>query len=55
LDSKSATSVALSRYIKNIFSEGKLVRESVVVNFATTVADGKTIKLTVVAFHASYK
>jgi len=45
----------ISRHIKNVFSEGKLVRESVVANFATTVADGKTIKLTVVAFHATYE
>lgn len=45
----------ISRHIKNIFSEGELVRESVVANFATTVADGKTIKLTVVAFHATYE
>lgn len=41
MNSKSATDVALLRYIKNIFSEGKLVRELVVANFATTVADGK--------------
>ena len=40
MDSKNATGVAHSRY-KNIFSEGKLVRESVVANFATTAADGK--------------
>ena len=26
----------ISRHIKNVFSEGKLVRESVVANFATT-------------------
>lgn len=45
----------ISRHIKNIFSEGELMRESVVANFATTVADGKTIKLTVVAFHATYE
>jgi hypothetical protein len=32
----------ISRHIKNIFSEGELVRESVVANFATTAADGKT-------------
>lgn len=31
----------ISRHIKNIFSEGELVRESVVANFATTAADGK--------------
>lgn len=45
----------ISRHIKNIFSEEELMRESVVANFATTVADGKTIKLTVVAFHATYE
>ena len=32
----------ISRHIKNVFSEGELVRESVVANFATTAADGKT-------------
>jgi hypothetical protein len=32
----------ISRHVKNIFSEGELVRESVVANFATTAADGKT-------------
>ena len=31
----------ISRHIKNIFSEGELVRESVVANFATTAADAK--------------
>lgn len=35
----------ISRHIKNIFSEGELVRESVVVNFATTAADGKTYQV----------
>jgi hypothetical protein len=29
------------RHIKNIFSEGELMRGSVVANFATTAADGK--------------
>ena len=29
----------ISRHIKNIFSEGELVRDSVVANFATTAAD----------------
>ena len=29
----------ISRHIKNIFSEGELVRESVVANFATTAAE----------------
>jgi hypothetical protein len=32
----------ISRHIKNIFTEGELVRDSVVANFATTAADGKT-------------
>ena len=32
----------ISRHIKNVFSEGELVRESVVANFATTAEDGKT-------------
>jgi hypothetical protein len=31
----------ISRHISNIFSEGELVRRSVVANFATTAADGK--------------
>ena len=35
----------ISRHIKNIFSEGELVRESVVANFATTAADGKTYQV----------
>ena len=35
----------ISRHIKNVFSEGELVRESVVANFATT---GKYIKLTII-------
>ena len=35
----------ISRHIKNIFSEGELVRESVVANFATTAADGKTYRV----------
>jgi len=35
----------ISRHIKNIFSEGELVRESVVANFATTAADGKTYQI----------
>lgn len=35
----------ISRHIKNIFSEGQLARESVVVNFATTAADGKTYQV----------
>ena len=32
----------ISRHIENIFSEGELDRNTVVANFATTVADGKT-------------
>lgn len=32
----------VSRHIKNIFSEGELEKDSVVVKFATTAADGKT-------------
>jgi len=28
--------------IRNIFAEGELVRNSVIANFATTAADGKT-------------
>ena len=35
----------ISRHIKNIFSEGELVRDSVVANFATTAADGKTYQV----------
>ncbi len=35
----------ISRHIKNIFSEGELVRESVVASFATTAADGKTYQV----------
>ena len=31
----------ISRHIKNIFTEGELVRNSVVANFATTAFDGK--------------
>ena len=31
----------ISRHIKNVFEEGELDRNSVVVNFATTAADGK--------------
>lgn len=31
----------VSRHIKNIFTEGELVRNSVVANFATTASDGK--------------
>lgn len=32
----------ISRHLKNIFAEGELAKDSVVVNFATTAADGKT-------------
>ena len=32
----------VSKHIRNIFAEGELVRDSVVANFATTAADGKT-------------
>ena len=32
----------ISRHMKNIFDEGELTRISVVANFATTAADGKT-------------
>ena len=35
----------ISRHIANIFSEGELHRESVVANFATTAADGKTYQV----------
>ena len=35
----------ISRHIKNVFSEGELQRESVVANFATTAADGKTYQV----------
>ena len=35
----------ISRHIKNIFSEGELARDSVVANFATTAADGKTYQV----------
>lgn len=32
----------ISRHLKNVFDEGELQRDSVVANFATTAADGKT-------------
>lgn len=35
----------ISRHIRNIFAEGKLVRDSVIANFATTAADGKTYQV----------
>ena len=36
----------ISRHIKNIFAEGELSSDSVVANFATTAADGKTYRVT---------
>ena len=36
----------ISRHIKNLFDEGELLAESVVANFATTAADGKTYQVT---------
>ena len=35
----------ISRHIKNIFAEGELLSNSVVANFATTAADGKTYQV----------
>jgi len=35
----------VSRHINNVFKEGELVRDSVVANFATTAADGKTYQV----------
>ena len=35
----------VSRHIKNIFQEGELDQNSVVANFATTAADGKTYQV----------
>ena len=35
----------ISRHIKNVFAEGELPRDSVVANFATTAADGKTYQV----------
>ncbi|MCO6488277.1 MAG: virulence RhuM family protein [Phaeodactylibacter sp.] len=35
----------LSRHIRNIFQEGELERDSVIANFATTAADGKTYQV----------
>ena len=35
----------ISRHIRNIFDEGKLPRDSVVANFATTAADEKTYQV----------
>jgi hypothetical protein len=35
----------ISRHIKNVFEEGELLSDSVVANFATTAADGKTYQV----------
>ena len=35
----------ISRHIKNVFDDGELIRDSVVANFATTAADGKTYQV----------
>ena len=35
----------ISKHIKNIFEEGELQADSVVANFATTAADGKTYQV----------
>ena len=35
----------ISRHITNIFGEGELTRDSVVANYATTAADGKTYQI----------
>lgn len=35
----------ISRHIKNIFKDGELHQDSVVANFATTAADGKTYQV----------
>ncbi|QAY73513.1 Fic/DOC family protein [Agromyces protaetiae] len=35
----------ISRHLRNVFSEGELERESVVADFATTAADGKTYRV----------
>lgn len=35
----------ISRHIRNVFEEGELARDSVVANFATTAADGKTYRV----------
>ena len=35
----------ISRHMKDIFNEGELTRNSVVANFATTAADGKTYQV----------
>ena len=35
----------ISKHIKNVFEEGELKPDSVVANFATTAADGKTYQV----------
>ena len=35
----------ISRHIKNVFTEGELCRDAVVVNFATTASDSKTYQV----------
>jgi len=35
----------ISRHIKNVFTEGELVKSSVIANFATTASDGKTYQV----------
>ena len=35
----------ISRHIRNVFADGELRRDSVVANFATTAADGKTYQV----------
>ncbi len=35
----------ISKHIKNVFAEGELKPDSVVANFATTAADGKTYQV----------
>ncbi|QLQ33253.1 MAG: virulence RhuM family protein [Candidatus Thiothrix singaporensis] len=35
----------ISRRLRNIFAEGELVWDSVIANFATTAADGKTYQM----------
>lgn len=35
----------ISRHIRNVFQEGELAEDSVVANFATTAADGKTYRV----------
>ena len=43
------------RHIKNIFDEGELDRNSVVANFATTAADGKTYQVDYSSPHSPQK